>query len=184
MFNSELGRTMEDMFFFEREQTLIEARKKLEQLKETKENLAKVSGIRNEAVLENLVALGIRPETLTTLLAVPLAEVAWADGELQEKERDALIAYAEKAGVRNKDVNPETVSAWLRRKPEVELMNAWELYIQALSRELSESDRLALKEEVMADARSIADAAGGFLGFGRLCQAEQRMLARLEAAFG
>ena len=179
-----LGRTMEDVFFFEKEQNLIEARRKLEQLQETKENLAKVSGIHNEAVLERLIALEIRPETLATLFVIPLVEVAWADGDLHEKERDELIKFGEKTGLRNKNVDPKVIGAWLKHKPDPALMEAWVHYVQALSSQLSETDRRALKEEVLTDARAVAQAAGGFLGFGKLSEDERKVLDRLEAAFG
>jgi len=184
MLDSALGRTLEDLFFFERDQSLIAARKKMEQMQETKENLAKVSGIRNDAVLDKLVSLDIRPEILTTLLAVPLVEVAWADGELQEAEHRALLAYAESAGLKNKEIDPATFSSWLKTKPDPALMEAWEHYIHALCSQLSPAERRDLEAEVMADARAVAKAAGGFLGLGRLCVEEQKMLARLEAAFG
>ncbi len=179
-----LTRTMEDAFFYANDQNLIEARRALEQLQETKENLAKVSGIRNEAVLEKLIALDIRPETLATLFAIPLVEVAWADGDMHEKERDELFKFAERAGVRNKNLSPEIMAVWLKQKPDPALMEAWEHYIQALSAQLSEAERQTLKQDVMADARAVAQAAGGFLGFGTLSEEERKVLRRLEAAFG
>ena len=184
MFENTLGRTMEDHFFFANDQRLIEARKALKQMQETKENLAKVSGIHNEAVLEKLVALDIRPETLATLFAIPLIEVAWADGEMHEKERSELRKFAETTGLRNKDIDHELVSVWLKDKPDPALMEAWEHYIQALSRQLSKEECQSLKNDVLADARAVAQAAGGFLGFGKLSLEEQKMLDRLEAAFG
>ena len=64
------------MFFYEQDRRIIEQRKKLQQLKETKDNLAKVSGIQDDDLLEKLVALDIRPETITTLIGIPLIEVA------------------------------------------------------------------------------------------------------------
>jgi hypothetical protein len=177
------GRTMEDLFYFEKDQRLLEARKALEQMKETKENLSKVSGIQNEAMLDKLIALDIRPETLATLFAIPLVEVAWADGEMQEQERDALFKYAEKAGLRKKNLDPKIMMAWLKQKPDPALMTAWVHYIQSLCRQLSESERQTLKEEVMTDARSIAQAAGGFLGFGKQSEEERKVLSQLESAF-
>jgi hypothetical protein len=178
------GRSMEDLFFYENEQRLIEARRELKQMQETKENLAKVSGIQNDAVLEKLVALNMRPETLATLFAIPLIEVAWADGEMHAKEREELFRFAEKAGLRNKSVDREIMAAWLKQKPDPALMEAWVHYIQALSLQLSKEECRALRDDVLADARVIAQAAGGFLGFGKLSNEEQSMLVKLEAAFG
>jgi tellurite resistance protein len=184
MFDDTRAKSLEDMFFYEKERSLIEARHKLEQMKETKENLAKVSGIKDEAVLEKLVKLEIRPEALATLFAVPLVEIAWADGELHPHERDALFSFARKAGFRKTEIDPALLSIWLKHKPDPALLEAWEDYTRALCRELSDSERHALKAEVMADARMVAESAGGFLGFHKTSSQEEKMLARLAAAFG
>ena len=69
MIDLSLGRIMEDQFFLKKDQLLIEARKKLEAMQETKANLAQVSGIKDEAVLDKLIQLNIRPEVLATLFA-------------------------------------------------------------------------------------------------------------------
>ena len=61
MFDEQSKRTMEDLFFFQHEQRMQVARKELEARKETKENLAKVSGIRNDVLLDKLLGLDIRP---------------------------------------------------------------------------------------------------------------------------
>ena len=182
--NKELGRSVEDMFFFQKDQRLVEAREELRRLQETKENLARVSGIRNDEVLEKLISLEIRPETLATLFAIPLIEVAWADGEMDEKERNELFRFAEKAGLRQKNINPSVMAVWLKKRPDPALRDAWVQYIKALCGKLSESERRALKDDVIADARAVAQAAGGIFGFHKESVAEQRVLSQLEAAFG
>ncbi len=183
MIDLSLGRIMEDQFFQKQDKLLIEARKKLEAMQETKANLAQVSGIKDEAVLDKLIQLNIRPEVLATIFAIPLVAVAWADGELQEKERDELFRYVHKAGLSNKMVDTTIISIWLKQKPAPELMEAWEHYIHALCKQLSPEERQSLKMEVLSDARTIANAAGGFLGFGALAPEEQEVLEKLESAF-
>lgn len=180
----ELGRSVEDLFFYQKDQRLVEARETLRRLQETKENLAQVSGIRNDAVLDKLVALEIRPETLATLFAVPLIEVAWADGEMDDKERQELFRFAEKAGLRKKNIDPTIMAAWLKRRPDPALLDAWVQYLQALCGQLSAGERQALKDEVMADAHAVAKAAGGVFGFRKESTEEHRVLDRLAAAFG
>ena len=183
MLDNAVGKTMEEAFFYQQDCRLIEQRKKMQQMKETKDNLAKVSGIKNEVLLGKLVELNIRPETLATLFAIPLIEIAWSDGELQDKERDLLFKYAEETGMRKKGLDPKIILEWLKHRPDPALFEAWAHYVQALWRELSVTERQTLKEEVMNDARTIAQAAGGFLGFGKISHAEQIMLEKLETAF-
>jgi len=177
------NRSLEDIFFYEQDRRIIEQRKKLQQMKETKENLAKISGIHDDAVLEKLVALNIRPETMATLIGVPLIEMAWADGKMDAKERKKLFEYAEKAGVRKKGMDPKIMSSLLKCKPDPSLLKAWKQYMRTLCKQLSEPERKSLREEVMADARSIAEAAGGILGYGTVSAEEQAMLNELESAF-
>jgi hypothetical protein len=175
--------TLEDMFFYEQDRRIIEQRAKLQRIKQTKENLARISGIRDEALLEKLMELEIRPETLATLIGIPLIEVAWADGEMDEKERKTLFDYAEKAGLRQQGLDSRIMSAWLKKKPDPALLEAWKHYVRTLCKELGAHERKALKDEVMADARSVAEAAGGILGLGRVSAEEKAMLKTLEAAF-
>jgi hypothetical protein len=175
--------TLEDMFFHEQDRRIIEQRAKLQQLKQTKANLATVSGIHDDALLEKLIALEIGPETLTTLIGIPLIEVAWADGQMDEKERKKLFEYAEKAGLRQKGLDPKIMSAWLKNRPDPALLKAWKQYVQTLCKELNAHEREALRDEVMADARSVAEAAGGILGLGTISAEEKAMLKTLEEAF-
>ena len=82
-------RALEDSFFANRDRQL------LQQLRSRvlKEEFANVSGIKDDAVLEHLLEANISPETLTCLALVPLIAVAWADGKMDEKERQALLKW-------------------------------------------------------------------------------------------
>jgi hypothetical protein len=175
--------TLEDMFFYEQDRRIIEQREKLQQLKQTKANLAAVSGIHDDALLERLIALEIGPETLTTLIGIPLIAVAWADGRMDEKERRTLFEYAERAGVRQKGLDPKIMSAWLKEKPDPALLTAWQQYVRSLCKKLHDHERTALRDEVLADARSVAEAAGGIFGIGKISAEEKAMLETLEEAF-
>jgi hypothetical protein len=177
------NRSIEDMFFYEQDRRIIEQRRKLQRMKETKENLAKVSGIHDDAVLEKLIALDIRPETLATLVGIPLIEIAWADGQMDAKERNKLFKYAENAGLRKKGLDSKVMSSLLKDRPDPELLDGWIQYVRNLCKQLRSAEREALKEEVMADARSIAKAAGGILGFASISAEEKAMLDKLESAF-
>jgi len=177
------GHTLEDMFFYEEDRRIIEQRAKLQQMRLTRASLAKVSGIQDEALLDRLTELEIRPETLATLIGIPLIEVAWADGAMDDKERKKLFAYAEKAGMRQKGLDPKIMSSWLKKKPDPALLKAWKHYIQTLCKELGAHERKALRDEVMADARSIAEAAGGILGLAKVSAEEKATLKVLEEAF-
>ena len=93
------SRQLEDAFFLKEDKKLIEKYQQLKKMEETKQKLSELSGIKDEAILKKMIELNIRPETLTSLLLVPLVEVAWVDGEVHEKEKQAILAAAEKKGI-------------------------------------------------------------------------------------
>jgi hypothetical protein len=60
----------------------------------------------------------------------------------------------------------------------------WEQYVASMSTTLPAQERDALKAELLRQARSVADAAGGFLGLGsRVSKQEEALLAEIAAAF-
>jgi hypothetical protein len=177
------AKNLEDLFFLEQDRILMDQFHRMEKMKETKESLAKVSGIASDDVLQKLVELDIRPDVVASLALVPLVEVAWADGEIDEKEKAAVLKADGEFFTKD---SPDWVilKQWLEHKPDPQLLEAWKLYIQGLCEQLTASQKKTLKTEVIGHARQVAEATGGFLGLGKkISKAEQEMLAQLEAAF-
>ena len=179
-----IGSSLENAFFFAQDRTLIERRAELGKLAESKEVLAKVSGIFNEAILERLVHLNVRPETLAALALVPLIEVVWADGEVDDKERATVLEHAATQGIARGSVEHELLVQWLAHRPEESLLAAWQHYVQGLCERISPAEREALKQELLRDVRESAEASGGFLGMGKISSQEKQVLAKLESSFG
>jgi hypothetical protein len=177
-------RTLIDAFFHEQDQKVRQAfRQRMEKM-ERREQLARVSGIRDEAVLDRLIELKIEPEALAAIAVVPLVAVAWADGKVQEKEREAILAAAQAAGVRPQDGRYPMLEYWMNRRPGSELIEAWEHYIEDICGRLDKQEIEKLKHDVLSLGRGVAEAAGGFLGIGsRISPSERAVLARLEKAF-
>lgn len=177
-------KTLIDAIFHEQDQQLRKAfRERMENL-ERREQLAQVSGIRDEAVLDRLIELNIGPETLAALELVPLASVAWADGCVQAEEREAIIAAAKAAGIQSQNGGYPLLEHWLKKRPSVEMIQAWKQFVKGLCLQLSRQEIEKLRQEALERARKVAQAAGGFLGFGnKMSPAERSMLDELEQAF-
>ena len=175
---------LEDAFFFEQDRTLINRQTDLHKMAESKESLGTVSGITNDAILERLVNLNIRPETLAALALLPLIEVVWADGEVDDTERVMVLAHATSQGIVLGSSEYGVLERWLAHRPEASLLSAWQHYVHGLCECLSRSDRDTLKEELMLNARKAAEASGGFLGMGKISSMEEQVLAKLESSFG
>jgi len=171
--------------FFRKENERLAAELRLKHLTESsKADLRAVSGIEDEAVLEKLVELGIGAGTLAAMTLVPLVEVAWADGRMDAKEHDAILKGAAAQGVEPGSEAHALLADWLENRPPPRLLAAWRDYVGALCDEMLPEDRQKLKREVLSRARTVAEAAGGFLGLGgKISDEEQQVFGILETAF-
>jgi hypothetical protein len=177
-------KALEEEFFAKHNQQLLRQFRETTAAKAKHEALAAASGITDAAVLEQLAAVDLSSETVAALSLVPLVEVAWADGRLDDKERSALLAAAEHAGFSKDSASYLVLEEWFRERPSPKLLAAWKAYVAALSRTLDVQATQALKQDVLGRARQVAEAAGGFLGLGkRISSAEQAVLTELEQAF-
>lgn len=178
------ARKLEDAFFLERDAKLIEQRKKLEQLQKTKEELAKTSGIRNPKVLEKLVELKVTPSLLASLSILPLVEVAWADGELDIKEREAVLKASSDQGLIKGSIDYQLLESWLKEKPSPWFLEAWLSYMEGLREVLTQEELDSFRIAIMDRARHVAESAGGFLGLGRkVSEKEEVVLRKMEKVF-
>ena len=176
---------LEEAFFAKRDEELRRRLRELDRARAKKEALAAASGITDDAVLEQLAALDIEADTLAALSVVPLVAVAWADGSIDEREREAAFSRAAEMGVAKQDVSQQLVARWLAEPPPSALLAAWKDYVGALAASRSAEECRVLKHGVMSRARAVAEAAGGFLGIvGTVSPDEQRVLSELEQAFG
>jgi hypothetical protein len=146
--------------------------------------LAAVSGINDPELLRDLIDAGIRPETFAALSLLPLCEIAWADGDISSRERDAVLAAAAQHGVEPASPARALLEHWLACRPELKMMDAWKEYVAGLASRLSPEKAEQLSEEILGRARAIASTSGGILGLGaKVSVAEQFALDELERAF-
>jgi hypothetical protein len=175
------GKVLEDTFCQDEDSKVVKERRAA--LEKTKQSLSRASGMTDDAVLDKMVELGIAANTVTAMSLVPLVEVAWADGKMDEREKEAILHGAQGKGIEKDSPAFDLLSSWLETKPDERLLDAWTDYIHALDEHLTAEQRKILKRQVIDRARGVAEAAGGFLGMRRISKAEEEILARLAAAF-
>lgn len=174
---------LEEAFFRkENEKQLAELRAELA-AKTSKEELRTASGVTDEAALERLVALGVSGQTLAALSLVPLIHVAWSDGKMDEREREAVLMAATGKGIEPGSATYKLLDGWLNKKPDPILFDSWRAYIKELSSSLVPGQRGLLKSQILAFAQTVAESAGGFLGMKSVSAAEKAALEQIEAAF-
>jgi hypothetical protein len=179
----ERGRALENQFYEKQDKEKLAAMKEKLEDQASKEDLRKASGMTDDAVLDKLVHLGLKANTIAALSLVPLIEVAWADGEIQDNERTAILQGAHGKGLEQGTDGYELLQSWLKARPSSELLDAWEAYIKALASQLNDEQNRLLKNQIVGFAKMVAAAAGGFLGIGRVSSSEEKVLARIDAAF-
>ncbi|HEY6175485.1 MAG TPA: hypothetical protein VIX73_13600 [Kofleriaceae bacterium] len=179
----ERGRALENQFYEKENQEKLTAMKHKLDAQRTKDELRKASGMSDEAVLDQLVTLGLRGNTIAALSLVPLIQVAWADGAIQDNERTAILQGAHGKGLEQGSDGYELLQSWLKRQPGDELFAAWEAYIKALASQLNDEQNRLLRNQIVGFAKLVATAAGGILGFGKVSATEEKVLTRIEAAF-
>jgi hypothetical protein len=177
------GRTLEERFFQQKDEDLLEKLRKHQFDQITKEDIARHTGLKDEKLLDRLVKMNINVQTLTALSIVPLVEVAWADGEMDERERAALLKAAEEAGIPKDGPGYALLQQWLANRPDMQLLAAWKEYIAAMAQTLDAQGLTQIRANLINRARDVATAAGGFLGMSKISAAEQKKLDELERVF-
>jgi hypothetical protein len=177
-------RALEEVFFAQQDQALLRRLKEADAKKSKKDALAAASGIADDALLDRLVALDVDASTVAALSLAPLVLVAWADGQVDAREREAVHAAASEIGVDEKGAGRQLLDRWLATRPPQHLISAWTDYIHAISSRLGEAEKRRLKADLLDRAHKVAGAAGGLLGIGsRTSSVEKDMLSRLDKAF-
>ena len=146
--------------------------------------LRDATGIENPDVLAELAGLGIRVDTLSALTLIPLIDVAWADGEMDAKECDAILQAAVATGVQPDSMSYRLLEIWMQEQPPPDLTNVWRSFIQALCETLSDGESGRLSENLLRRARDVAAAAGNHLDrTPHIAPEEEACLTALAAAF-
>jgi len=175
---------LEEQFFANQEAELIERMREKNKTQKTIEALEQASGIKDKDVLAELEKLGLDPSTLAALSLVPLIEVAWADLELDKRERKAILKVVSEKRIGADSPSYNLLESWLTEKPAPEVRKAWKDYVQALCKNMDAPNRSALKNEILGQARYVADASGGLLGvIDKVSTAEELVLEDLGTAF-
>jgi hypothetical protein len=141
------------------------------------------SEIGNDHLRDDLRAHHVEGGTRAAMTLVPLIAVAWADRDLHERERQAVLQAAEAAGIRPDSASHVLLESWLSERPDPELFERWKSFIVALCADMDAADVAPLRADLVGRAEAVARSVGGLLGFGRISRREQEVLDELREAF-
>jgi len=177
-------KSLEEAFFKDKDKQLMEKMRLELSALEEKKQLAHVSGIVEERVLDNLVKAGVTAETLAAVSLIPMVEIAWVDGSVTPEERDAVLNAAAAQGVKPDTASYEILRAWLKERPDSHVIAAWKDYVREASRLMPKDTVAAMKKAMIDRATRVAEAAGGFLGMATISKSERAAIDEFAKAFG
>lgn len=176
-------KSLEETFFAKQNAALLERMRAQREKQSRAEEIARVSLIQDREVVEKLVELGLDAASWVALSLVPLVEVAWVDGVIDARERNAILAAAAKHGIEPGSPSRAMLESWLDARPPAALFAAWGAYAAGLAAKLSDAERATVRREIVERARKVAQSAGGMLGIASISDAEKRVIAELEKPF-
>ncbi len=145
--------------------------------------LSDVSGSDNREILAKLDSLGISADILAALSLFPLVSVAWADDQVDAKERMVVLDVAVEAGITPGDLSHNLLEAWLTQRPDPRLLDVWKSYVTAVARSLGDEWTHRLEHQIMSLCQQVAEATGGFLALDKISSAEYAVLRDLREPF-
>jgi hypothetical protein len=173
---------LEEAFFVKHNRDLLEKLRRKTDEASRREQLISISGIQDGALLDKLVAAGMDAGSLAALGLIPLLQVAWADGQVQPREREALLEAAKRVDLAEGSTGYQLLTGWFDRVPEPELFTLWKDYVRALRGSMDDETFAAIRRVILDRARTVARSAGGILGVGSVLGSEHDAIKQLEAA--
>jgi uncharacterized tellurite resistance protein B-like protein len=177
-------KAFEEEFFQKQNQKLVDKLRSTLQKKQTREELAQLTGIQDAGVLDTLMAMNLAKDTFAAFALYPLVEVAWADGTVDEKERKAFLVAAAEHGIAPGSPAHAALEEFVKSTPREDARKAWHAWAAEVGRKLDAAERKKVREGLVQRARAVAQASGGILGLGsKISPNEQRVLDAIEKAF-
>lgn len=174
-FLSNRGHALEEEYFWNKERELIaRLRDEGRLVKERGRLRAKLNA--DEALLKELQEVGVTPDNLALLHLAPLVEVAWAEGEVTRRERELILAMAERRGVAADDRAYQLLTEWPNVDPGAEFFDRADRGARALLDTMEPTAREAAKKDLVKSCTLVAEAAGGILGMVAISPEERQAL--------
>lgn len=181
---SDKGKALEQSFFHSIDRDLISRLREQMEIEEKRNFLSHLTGVTDPHVIDKLIEIKIDAETITAFTMYPLVAVAWADGKIDQPERDAILKAAGAGSTGEGTVGAELLKQWLTEKPEEKLLSVWQQYVSALCSILDKQQVMELKTEILGHAQTVAESAGGILGLGsKISSSEKEVLDLLAETF-
>lgn len=179
---AERKRGLEEEYFHKKEKELLEKLRQRMRAEAEREQMAEALGVQDTEILSDLQSLGYTRDNVALLHLVPLIQVAWADGNVAERERDLLLELANARGLEQGSAAYRQLTDWLSQRPTEEFFQDNLRIVAKLFEALTPEQQAAGKRDLVSYSADIASISGGILGLGRKVSREERAVIERIAA--
>ena len=173
------GRSLEEEYFRAKDRELVEKMKRAAAAEATRQQLSARSGLQDPELVKELEALGFTPDTVDLLPFVPLVQVAWAQGDVDDAERKLLLRLARARGIAEGSAADRQLGDWLSHRPSADVFARATRLVRAVLQ--SPGQQAMTADDLVKYSESIAEASGGVFGLKRISAEERAVIEALAA---
>ena len=175
----ERGRGEEEAYFRNQDAKLIEKLRESARLEEIAVALAEKLQVDNPELLRRVMDLGVTLDTAPAFLLAPLVQVAWAEGEVTEREHKTVLRLAVARGVEERSPAHAQLLKWLQERPPDTLFDTATEVIKVGLSVLPPGEQEERIKRIVQACQEVAEASGGLaklLGLGSGVSGEEEAL--------
>jgi hypothetical protein len=181
----ERERSLEEEYFRTQDAKLIEKLRERGKVEEIAEALAVKLQVDDPALLRRIMALGVTLDTGPAFLFAPLVQVAWAEGEVTDREREKVLRIVTERGIDPSSPAYAQLQQWLRKRPADAIFDTAVEAIKTGLSVLTPAERADRIKRIVDACREVASASGGLgrlLGLGTGVSSEEESILDAMAA--
>lgn len=172
-------RALENEYFRRKDQELIAKLREQGRQERERQALQDRLGSPDDRLPAALQKAGFRADGLALLHLVPLVDVAWADKGITGRERELVLALAERRGVAPESPDHRQLIDWLARRPDQTTFDTAYAAIQTLLSQQDAKTRATTRIELVQMTTRVAEATGGILGMMPISREERECIDRI-----
>ena len=178
---AERGRALEEDYFRKKDRELIDKLRRASEEARVRSDLSKSSGITDQAMLTDLLELGLDADTVSLLPLVPVVELAWAEGGITPAERQLVLSLARSRGIAEGSPADLRLNGWMDSRPSPEQLKKATRVMSAVLGSDTPVAKDLTADQLVKYCEQIASASGGLFGlpFRAVSMEEQALLARI-----
>jgi len=170
-------------YFSRKDAELIDKLKAVFHKHVDKQSIRDATGVTDEQLLDRLVELNLNGELMAAFNLLPVIEVAWADGPVDDREVHAVLSAAEQHGLHPGDKSYAMLETRLREGPSKEARKLWFHYAETLRKTLSPRELDQFRKDLLDVCWRVAQTSGGILNLVFTVSAnEKRVIEAVERA--